>query len=246
VRSPLPGQALGSFAGSLRPASRSSQFHCSLPEAARLGRVGQTGPLTFQISDRDPSPRQADRRAISESESQFSDRHPSRLRQPSQFQGPASQPSQFQRSASQPSQLNSEAGIHQPSQLQRPAFKFTSRLSCRGRHSPQPSQLQRPAFTSRLSFRGRLRQPSQFGIAAFSVSAVGVASHPRFRPASPARCLSFRATSQQQLPPLSRRRRSAARLRLRCPDSRRQGGINLPSLISQACGRETGATQRSC
>ena len=151
----------------------------------------------------------------------------------------------------------------QPShwQFQRPAF--TSHLSFSGRHCQvevkQPSQFQRPAFrvTSHLSssFSGRhspatsasevgIHQPSQVGIAAVSVSEVrsgqvysaspAIQGSDRASPAT-GRCLSFRATSQQQLPPLSSRRRSAARLRLRCPlaEARR----HQPTIIDQSSMR---------
>ena len=118
----------------------------------------------------------------------------------------------------------SAVGVHQPPQLQRshcPAkLKLTSHLSSRGghfesplaanashlsssfsgRHSPAtsasegPRHWHSPAISgrhrSRLSFRGQVRS-----------GLFGIASHPRFSPASPAtgrclRCLGFRATSQ--------------------------------------------------
>ena len=154
------------------------------------------------------------------------------------------QPSQFQRSAFSSHlsfsgriaklKLTSHlTGSFRGGHFESPANASHLSSSFSGRHSPAtsasegPRHWHSPAISgrhrSRLSFRGQVRS-----------GLFGNASHPRFRPASPAtgRCLTFRATSQQQLPPLSRRRRSAARLRLRCPEARRH----------QASGRETGAT----
>jgi hypothetical protein len=215
VRSPLPGQAQAhwavSLSGSLSPASRSSQFHCQRqPDSAESGRAARSLSRF---------PRQADRRAISESESQFSDRHPSRLRQPSQLQRPAFTPAVSV----------AEAGIH------------PSRLSCRGRHSPpavsvaeagihhQPSQLQRPAFTSRLSSAS---QPSQFQRSASPAIQgsdrhrqpdVSVSERPRSAATSGSSYLS------SYLPSAGAGARQRARLRLRCPEARR----HQPTIIDQ-------------
>jgi hypothetical protein len=160
IARPLAGPGplrLGSFTGSLSPASRSSQFHCQRPgqpdsAESRSGRPGRSlsrfltgiqaqGKRTGEPS---PSPRVSFQTGIRVG---FTSRLSCRGR--------------HSRAVSV-----AEAGIHQPSQLQRPAFTpaasaseagFASRLSS----ASQPSQFQRSASPA-IQGSDRHRQMSQF------------------------------------------------------------------------------------